>query len=144
MSYKLFKLLSTGCLQDELLDSNLFIIIGEFMGNKSVLYKDIFVKNKRNFTCLNAICKVYYEYKWSFIVVPTWTDTCEILGVGINKNGNCKIVDSEENLNHTHYKHWINIVSENYAKDMIDPIKYISNKGWQYDRLCTFIKQFPH
>ena len=142
MSYTLFRLLSVECFQDELLDSNLFSIIGQFMGNKSVLYKDIFIKNKRNFTCLNAICKVFYEYKWKFIVIPTLT-TCKILGVGINKDGNCKIVDSEENFNDRHYKYWINLVSKNYTKDIIDPIKYISNKGWQYDRLCTFIKQFP-
>jgi len=46
-------------------------------------------------------------------------------------------------LNDRHYKYWINLVSKNYAKDIIDPVKYISKKGWQYDRLCTFIKQFP-
>lgn len=148
MSYTLFKLLSTGCLQDELLDSNLFIIIGKFMGNNSALYKDVFIKNEWRFNLFEAILKLYPGYKWVFNVLnedhqkneEDDEEKYEILGVGINEDGNYKIIDRPDEGNpHECGKFWIDFL-KTCAEDVIDPIKYISYKGDYYDDFCDRIK----
>ena len=148
MSYNLFKLLSTGCFQDELPNSNLFSIIGDFIDNKSILYKDVFIEDKNTFNYIDAICNVYLEYKWIFIAYPTfYGEIYEILGVGINKDGNYKIIDDEEDLYESdQYEFWIDFLTENidYAQDVIDPIKYVLNNKADCDHFCDKIRKLKY
>lgn len=146
MSYTLFKLLSTGCFQDELVDSNLFSIIGDFIGNPSILYKNVFIEDEYSFNHFDAIRGVYPEYKWIFRIYWLAKDCGneninEIVGVGINQDGKCKlIIRDEEDLYRPNYKYLIDSFC-NFVQDTEDPLEYIAhNKPNYYNLFCNRIK----